>query len=155
MIDLSDVDQAGVEVCFQKLQRLHLRGEAGFGVADLLVGLKQTDETADLAGTTTGKAGTGHARSTRSATTTATAATESGRIADAAEAACSLTTETGQSRATRKATTSRRPACSVFADRDLCVEALSEVLERSNVCEKRPFGKRQSFQSNLPPTGSQ
>ena len=93
LVNLSDIDQPGIQMRFQKLQRLLLRGKAGFGIANLLVGLKQSDEASNLTSTTASETGTSDTRSARSATGTSTTATKSGRVTDAAETAGTLTAE--------------------------------------------------------------
>ncbi len=56
LIDLHDVDQPGVEIRFEQLQRPLLQVQTILRVADLLGILQQTEEPADIARTATGKA---------------------------------------------------------------------------------------------------
>jgi hypothetical protein len=141
-------------VFLQQQQHLLLRSEAGLRIANLLLPLQESDESADLAGTATGEA-----RSCNSSApivaVASTATTESGRIAHSTKAASTLTTETRQPGTALKTTTSRWSCRAIFTDGDLRVKTLTVMVEGANVGEQSSLGNRQCFECDLPSASSQ
>ena len=153
LVDLHQVDDAGVQVRFEQGQGPELQVQAVLRIAVLLQLLQQAQVAADRAFTAAGEPRAA-AATAATAGAEARASKASGRP-DAAQAARARAGKAGQAGPAQKAAAPRRTGDAQVTDGHPGVEPVPIAFKRTQVAQQRTFHNGQLFQRDIPPRAAQ